>query len=1111
MLYPRPGNIWGVCSGIWLLLMTSPLCLDAQVLPPHPARLTPTFQALELGHLEAARETLLALPEPGAPPLSRVELEAHLERYFLLAGLDEALSNEAEAPHRWLKKGLSLAQASFGPFDWHTRDMERQLEWLGKPTPRTEKARLQAETELQQLFLSLPLLEARIPAPQRSTWIESLLSFGELYRAGGALRTAERLLLRAQEAALRWEESSDSLLPRIWADLAGVYEDMGHFELAQDTLARQVNALQQQRGENHPEVLKALEQQAALYERVGEPGKAEPLYRRCLALAKTVYGTQDPAEMSARLEQLQADLRAGRTPTLPPGGIQFPGPEVKRAELLLNVSTFYINLQQADHAVSLAEEAVQLYQKWFPHEHHPDMIKALNNLGGAYLAAGRLDQAEKTLEHTEALATAMQLQPVTLAAKQNLATLYRQRDEGKRAEALWLELLDTHTQLHGPLSPEVQEVQQSLGALYLAWGDHEKAQNALDSGWRSTLTTTPPDHPSRLLYHAMQAGLSLDRGDPARALEQAREGLMLSRRLAPRQRVSLSRSQRLTLKRSQAEERATWLEITADLPSSVQLSPEEVWAGVIDWKGDRLLDALSLRTAAQNPEFAQQLRQYYALGDTLAQLRLKTPVPLAPSAREAGTAPSEPLDLIEALQAQRAQLEKELAASSPAYQQFQRWRAQSTMEIRSSLNSSTVLIDFYLYERRGAPVPEGGFRVPVLHLTAFVVHATSVQRVELGPFESIQSELNTWQRFLNVPGNSREERASAERVRRLLWTPLESALGQPTHIQIVPDGVLSGVPLAALPGKSPGQDLLDAYVLSTRPVPQQPARAILPSPPEPESLLVVGEVAFGNVLASDGGLSSPHSEKTRLALENLQEEAAEGEAVMRMFRRTQPRGNVLHLKGEAATEPAVRDAVRGRRTIHISTHGLLNSRALSARLALTGPAGAEQAPVSSPASAPESFELLGALALAGVNEERTGADDGLLTAQEIAGLPLESAALVTLSACNSGRGRIFWGEGQQGLQQAFLEAGAETVVWTLWDVNVVATRLLMIRFYQNLWRHQQPPAEALRGAQQWVRDEGGWHLNPDYQGIQGLWRRIVRRHPPPLSTYFWAGFGVSSR
>ena len=74
------------------------------------------------------------------------------------------------------------------------------------------------------------------------------------------------------------------------------------------------------------------------------------------------------------------------------------------------------------------------------------------------------------------------------------------------------------------------------------------------------------------------------------------------------------------------------------------------------------------------------------------------------------------------------------------------------------------------------------------------------------------------------------------------------------------------------------------------------------------------------------------------------------------------------------------------------------------------------------------------------------------------------ADLVTLSACDTGLGKVLGGEGLLGLTQAFRYAGARTVLASLWSVSDASTSELMRRFYGSL-KQGQTKADALRSAQ----------------------------------------------
>lgn len=91
------------------------------------------------------------------------------------------------------------------------------------------------------------------------------------------------------------------------------------------------------------------------------------------------------------------------------------------------------------------------------------------------------------------------------------------------------------------------------------------------------------------------------------------------------------------------------------------------------------------------------------------------------------------------------------------------------------------------------------------------------------------------------------------------------------------------------------------------------------------------------------------------------------------------------------------------------------------------------------------YPELSALVLAQTN---TGKEDGFLRVGELAGLGF-SAEAITLSACETGLGKIFRGEGVYGLAQPLLEKSARRVIVSLWTVPDEATFKLMLGLYEK--------------------------------------------------------------
>jgi CHAT domain-containing protein len=179
--------------------------------------------------------------------------------------------------------------------------------------------------------------------------------------------------------------------------------------------------------------------------------------------------------------------------------------------------------------------------------------------------------------------------------------------------------------------------------------------------------------------------------------------------------------------------------------------------------------------------------------------------------------------------------------------------------------------------------------------------------------------------------------------------------------------------------------------------------------------------------------------------------------------------NTEPLLRQQATEATVVAQMPRQSILHLATHGLLN---LDSRLNEFGLPVDEDAPTAADANVvvTPGAVIVGENVFVGGNDaavalarERVvkfsapgvlalapgGGEDGWLTA---AGNRCEldlQADLVVLSACDTGRGRIT-GDGVVGLTRAFLSAGADTVIVSLWQVPDDATAALMVAFYEAL-------------------------------------------------------------
>ncbi len=113
------------------------------------------------------------------------------------------------------------------------------------------------------------------------------------------------------------------------------------------------------------------------------------------------------------------------------------------------------------------------------------------------------------------------------------------------------------------------------------------------------------------------------------------------------------------------------------------------------------------------------------------------------------------------------------------------------------------------------------------------------------------------------------------------------------------------------------------------------------------------------------------------------------------------------------------------------------------------------------------------------DNQNDSTDDGRLYNYEIE-LERISSPMVVLSACNSGTGTLYHGEGEMSLARSFILAGASSVVKTSWEVNDAVSNAIISRFYYFLVRGY-PKDESMSLAKiQYIRDNTPQFSNPYY-------------------------------
>lgn len=400
-------------------------------------------------------------------------------------------------------------------------------------------------------------------------------------------------------------------------------------------------------------------------------------------------------------------------------------------------------------------------------------------------------------------------------------------------------------------------------------------------------------------------------------------------------------------------------------------------------------------------------------------------------------------------------------------------------QIRRALPEGSILLEYLVTPRRSS---------------CFVVDAEEIEVVALEVTEAeLAREVAALCRPFATPRSLDTiafDAARGARLRRRLLDPVLSGRPQVRQLYIVPDGALAHLPFELLPWDGPAVEPPTLSAASPAPSPNPSPTPLTASsaggadgPATPmayapcrdlrfvDDMLVVSYLPSAACLAwsrgrnlgtesantpgatgASAGRDGPAGELLVLAPPSgLRHAADEAAAIGAVF----PGARIL--REAAATESALRALAPRHRRLHVSTHGLVD-------------------PVSPWHS--------------GLMLAPRGAEDGCLHAAEVLELGLD-CELVVLSACGTGLGRLYAGEGWLGLSRAFLCAGADRIVVSLWPVHDGATAILMEGFYRELASGAQP-AEALGAARRALRQRHAV-IAPDL--------RVSYAQP-----FFWAPF-----
>ncbi len=759
-------------------------------------------------------------------------------------------------------------------------------------------------------------------------------------------------------------------------------------------------------GPRHPDYLLTLSNQANARAALHDFAKARVAHAHIVKVSQEVFGRRHVTTLSALHNVAHVEQEAGE---LAKAKLIYEEVLVgRRARLgerhpdtlqtLGNLSNLHVSLR--DHEAGIAgHERVVRAVRARAGATALELASALHGLGYACQEGGQGEKARRAYEDALALVLRASGPGHRLYALtwSNLANLYMQEGDLHRAEALHRRALAAYRDALGPGHPSVARVLANLAIVSRIAGRLDEAGRLLGEAG----AMDPP--PLICDFHRHLAKLALFRGRRGDAILHAAASLHRMRRAMEPALGALSGRQRASFVSTISE--CIELLLSASHPGD---PAAPLYEAVLSLKGFLASHTAEERELPDTPD----------VRELLDDLRL--------ARGELAAAASRPDAEVGPVERRKESLEVRLARLSEGYRRLRAIRRPTASGVAAALPAGHALVEFVRYFH-STPLPlsvEPFFNEP--RYIAFILRkGAPAVMVRLGAAAPIDAAVAAWRKKADESGVADAD--AARELRRRVWLPVEARLGGLKAVLIAPDGGLSGLPFAALPGGKPGRELLDEYAIGYLTSGRQLLDLSAVSHPERKGALLVGDPAFGS---GWGGLPGSRAEVAR---------------VQALFRNRDGAASLL-VGGEATRAALLASLTKAPpRWLHLATHGTFD------------PAGKEVL---------ERNPLLSAgLVLAG--GER-------LTAEEVSGLDLRGVELAALSACETGLGRLAGWQGVQGLQRGFHQAGARSVAASLWSVNDAATSLLMEQFYSRLWGEGRPSkAEAMRQAQLFVRD------NPD--------------------------------
>ena len=852
------------------------------------------------------------------------------------------------------------------------------------------------------------------------------------------------------------------------SSLAYYYYELGYFTKAVELGTKAMDITREVHGEENQYYASSLSNLAIYYDDLGDYAKAVELGTKAMEIKREVLGEKHPLYADAlsclanRYDNLGDYAKALELGT--------QAMEIRREVLgenhsdyafsLHDLAKYYGHLGDYTKALELGTQATKILGEVVG-EKHRGYALSLSNLAGYYYHLGYYS---KTVE----LGTkATEIQREVLGEKHrdyalslsNLAYFYYHLGFYAYAVELGTKATEIRREVLGEKHPDYATSLGNLANYYDGLEDYAKAVELGTKAMEILGEVLGEKHPNYAISLSSLAFFYDDLGDNTKVLSFYSQSISIIQDNILQQFTGLTASQRTNFWKKYSHQ-FTDIYPYYSFISQVKSAPDLYDKSALFAKGLLLSTEIEMNRLIQESGDEKALQMFEELQRNRLQLQRLYETPIAD--RHINTD-----SLAQVIDRQ----EKDLVKRSQAYGDFTRKLRTTWQEVQQSLKPDEIALEFLSF--------------PVYDSDSTMVAALTLRKDDKEPkfiplFEQRQLQSVSDPVYYHCP-----------ELTALVWQPLQQELNGIKRIYFSPAGVLHNIGIEY----APGMENYEMYRLSS-------TREIITSPSsqkEEKGSVLFGGVDYNASLESSNTTPSEGAGEISIALhrafiDSLDLRASSAKYLPGTLQEVQNikgafdnrHQTSMLFTGSDATESSAK-AVSGQKPhiLHIATHGFYFTEKQAERQKDLRFLARDDDRQSAADKEDKALTRSGLL-FAGANNALQGqdiplgADDGILSAQEISRMDLRGVDLVVLSACKTGNGDINQGEGVFGLQRGFKKAGVQTIVMSLWEVADEATQILMTAFYDKLLQGQSK-RDAFHNAQQHLRTvENGRYNEPQF-------------------------------